>query len=65
MNRDKKWLYIAVLALVLAVCWVEVSAVEKLRTSTLPADLEKVMTPLDPNLDQTIFTKLAQRKGGG
>ncbi len=64
MNKDRRWLYIAILTLVLALCWVGVSAIERLRTSTIPPDIEKIMSPLDPNIDRSIFSKLSQRKGG-
>lgn len=64
MNKDRHWLYIAILALILALSWVGVSAWERLRTSTVPPDIEKVASPLDPNIDQSIFSKLSERKGG-
>ncbi len=64
MKRDRRWLYIAILSLILAFFWVGVSAAARLRKSTLPEGLDKVMTALDPTIDISIFTDLAKRKGG-
>lgn len=64
-NKDRRWLYIAILSLVVAVTWVGVSAAARLRKSTVPADLEKVLKPLDPTIDTTVFSDLAKHKGGG
>lgn len=63
MKQDRRWLYIAILALVIAVIWVAVSAISKLRQKTVPPDIEKAAEPLNPSLDQTIFTKLSRRGG--
>ncbi len=62
MRKDKRWIYIAILSVVVAVSWAAVSAVTKLRKSTVPPDIEKVAEPLNPNLDKSIFTILSKRK---
>ena len=64
MNKDRRWLSIAIMAVLVALFWVGLSAAEKLRRSTIPQDIEKVMTPLDPNIDRSIFIDLGKRKGG-
>ena len=62
MNKDRRWLYIAILSLVIAIIWVGVSLALKRRQSTIAPDVQKVIVPLDPTIDQSIFTKLAKRK---
>ncbi|MBI4099869.1 hypothetical protein HY440_02575 [Candidatus Microgenomates bacterium] len=62
MRRDKRWIYIGILSLVVAICWIAVSAISRLRQSTIPADVEKVATPLSPDLDRSIFTSLSKRQ---
>lgn len=64
-KTDRRWLYIAILSLIVALTWVGVSAVARLRKSTIPEGLEKVMKPLDPTIDTTIFSDLSKRKGAG
>lgn len=65
MKKDRKWLYIAILSLVIAVTWVVISAVSRLRQTTIAPDVEKAMTPLNPKIDQTVFDDLQKRRGGG
>lgn len=62
MTKDRRWLYIAILSLVIATLWAGVSAVARLRNSTIPPDIEKAAKPLDPNIDRSIFTVLSKRK---
>lgn len=60
--HHKNWLYLAILSLVLAFCWAGVTAISKMREKTTPADLKKIMTPLNPHLDTDLFTKLQERE---
>lgn len=60
-NRSKSILFISVLAAIMAFIWASVTAYSVLRKSTIAPDLRKAMEPINPNLDQTLFTKLQQR----
>ena len=62
MKKDRRWIYIAVMSLFMAIVWVAASLIIKQRQSTIPADLQQIITPLDPSIDQTIFTRLAGRQ---
>lgn len=59
--KGREWLFIAILAFVIAVVWVTVAAVSRTRQSTIPPDVERIMTPLNPNLDKDFFMKLKER----
>lgn len=61
MRRDRSWLYIAVLTLLVAIIWTGVTAVANIRKSTVPPDLEKAIEPLNPNIDTKIFTILQKK----
>lgn len=60
-NKDRSWFYIAVLTLVLAITWAVMAAWSKAHQSTVPPDVEKIMTPLNPKLDSVILNKLQQK----
>ena len=60
-TKDKSLLYLAILTFFVALVWVTVSAVASFRKSTIPADVQKVATPLNPDLDRPLFEKLTQR----
>ncbi len=62
MRKDRRWIYIGILAVVVATTWIAVSAIAGLRKSTIPSDIEKVAAPLNPDLDRSVFTKLSARK---
>lgn len=62
MNKDRRWIYIGILCLIIGIVWVAVTVIVKTRQSTVPQDLERVMRPLNPVIDRAIFTKLATRK---
>lgn len=61
MIKNRSWLYISILTLVVALAWVGVSAISHFRKSTVPTDIEKATAPLDPNLDANFFLKLSQK----
>lgn len=63
MRRNRSWLYLSILTLVVALTWTMVSAISYLRRSTVPSDVEKATAPLDPALDAAFFAKLQQRAG--
>jgi len=61
--RKSNWgLYLAILSFLLAVLWAGVSLVSNLRKSTIPADIQTIMSPLDPNLDTQFLTKIQSRE---
>lgn len=59
--KNKDWLIIAILTFLLAMVWVGVSALAQIRQSAIGADVEKVASPLNPNLDREFFSKLESR----
>ncbi|MCL4397857.1 hypothetical protein M1403_02390 [Patescibacteria group bacterium] len=62
MKKNRNWLIIAVLAFALAASWAITSAAANIRRSTIPADVEKIMTPLSPTINQDIFTTLSKKE---
>lgn len=60
-TKDKSLLYLAILTFSVALIWVLVSAVASFRKSTIPADVQQVATPLNPDLNRSLFEKLTQR----
>jgi hypothetical protein len=61
MKKSNSWLYISILLFVIAVIWAGVSAYSQMRKPTIPPDLQKIMEPLDPNLDMTTLQKIKER----
>ncbi len=61
MNKDKSWLYLAILTLVVAVIWTGVTVISNSRKSTIPDDIEKIMVPLNPVINREIFDILQER----
>mgnify|MGYP003394139073 CR=1 FL=1 len=61
--KNRSWLYLAILTLVVALTWATVSAISHFRKTTVTSDIEKATAPLDPNLDMAFFTKLKERSG--
>lgn len=61
MIKNKSWLYISVLTLIVALTWVTVSAVAHFRKSEVAPDVEKISSPLDPAIDTTFFAQLQRR----
>lgn len=61
MIKNKSWLYLTILTLVVALTWVAVSAISHFRQTTIPKDVETAAAPLDPNLDAEFFNSLQQK----
>ncbi len=61
MKKNHYWLYVAVLTLITAIIWVTVTMLGKQKETTISPEVQKVMTPLDPTLDQSTLTKLQGR----
>lgn len=59
--KDTAWVVIAVLILVTAVLWLAITVKTTLNKETVPANLEKLSKPLNPNLDQSVFVQLKSR----
>jgi len=59
--RRNSWLYISILSLIMALAWVGVSAMSKMREKTVPPDLEKIAAPVDPNIDKQLFERLERK----
>jgi hypothetical protein len=45
----------------MALAWVGVSAMSKMREKTVPPDLEKIAAPVDPNIDKQLFERLERK----
>lgn len=61
MRKDKGWLIISILIIVIALTWLGVSAYNTLRKSTVPPDVTVAITPLDPEIDKDIIPLLDKR----
>lgn len=61
MKRDRSWFYIAVLTVFVAIFWGVAVAWDKSRQTTIPADVEKIMAPLNSKLDTVILDKLKNK----
>ncbi len=61
MNKNKNLVIISVLTFLVALVWAITSAVTRTRQSTIPAEVEKIMTPINPKIDQELFTILEGR----
>lgn len=59
--KSKGWLYLAILSFIVALIWSGVSIVANLRKSTIPSDIQTIMAPINPNLDQTLLQKIQDR----
>lgn len=59
--KNKSWLYIAILTLILAITWLAISAFSYFRKSTVPSDAVQASSPLDPTIDMTLINKLQER----
>lgn len=61
MKKDRSWFYISVLTVFVALIWAVMAAWGKFHQTTVPADVGKIMTPLNPKLDMIILDKLKNR----
>ncbi|MBI3887942.1 hypothetical protein HY310_02645 [Candidatus Microgenomates bacterium] len=61
MRKNNNWIYISLLLFILAIAWVGVSAYSQSKKQTVPEDLQKIMKPIDPNLDISTLEKLKER----
>lgn len=59
--KDKAWVYISLLTLATALIWLGISVKSTLNKSTVPEGVEKLVEPLSPAIDQTVFDQLKQR----
>ena len=61
MKKRSNWVYISILTFLLAIVWAGVSAYAQAKKPTVPADLQKIMEPLDPNLQMSTLEKIKGR----
>jgi uncharacterized protein YoxC len=61
MRKDKSWLIISVLVILMALIWLGISAFQTLRKTTVPADVAVVIKPLNPQINQEIIPLLDKR----
>ena len=59
--KNKAWIFISLLTLLTALIWLGVSVRSTLLKSTVSKDAEKLIAPLDPNLDQNVINDLRKR----
>lgn len=60
--KDKTWILISFLTLLIAVIWLAVVVKSSLTNPTLPENLEEISKPLSPDLDKGVFDKLETRR---
>ena len=61
MRKDKSWLVISILVIVMALIWLGISAFQTLRKTTVPPDVTVATTPLNPQINQEILPILDKR----
>ncbi len=61
MKKRSSWVYISILSFALAVIWAAVSAYSQAKKPTIPADLQKVIEPLNPSLNMATLEKIKGR----
>ncbi len=61
MRKDKSWLIISSLVVLIAVIWLGISAILTLRKSTIPPDVSVAVTPLNPQINQEVIPLLEKR----
>ena len=61
MTKDRSWFYIAILTVAVALVWAGMTAWDRVHQTTVPADVEKAVAPLNPQLDKTVLEKLQQK----
>lgn len=59
--KDKTWILISFLILVIAVIWLAIVVRDSLTKPTLPENLEEISKPLNPSLDPEVFRELETR----
>lgn len=62
MTKNKRWVIIAGLTFAVALVWAVTSAAGQIRRSTIPQDVERIIAPLNPQVDENLFVKLSQRQ---
>lgn len=60
-SPNKAWVYIAILTLITAFAWLAITVKNSFTKPTLPASIESLTRPLDPNLDITTLKSLSDR----
>lgn len=60
--KDKTWILISFLTLLIAVIWLAVVVKSSLTKPTLPENLEEISKPLSSDLDKSVFDKLETRR---
>lgn len=61
MKKRSNWVYISILSFSLAVIWAAVAAYAQAKKPTVPADLQKIIEPLNPNLNMATLEKIKER----
>jgi len=59
--KNRSWLFISILAVIVAILWAGVTAYSNIRKSTISDDVKTLMTPLPTDVDRSLFNKLEQR----
>lgn len=63
MRKNRTMVYLSLLSFLLALVWMGVSVVSTVRKTVIPADIEKVIEPLEVNLDKRLLETIANRRG--
>lgn len=60
-KRKKRNVYLAISILITIIIWVGFDAMRAYNKSSITPDVTKALIPLDPRVDQKIFTELERR----
>lgn len=61
MDNDRDLFLVAIFTFLTIVSWVFFELVKTTKTTTVPTTVEKIVTPLTVNIDQTVLDNLAGR----
>lgn len=59
--KKKRNIYLAILTLITIIFWVLIGVYQVYNKSTLTVDVVQALTPLDPKIDETVFSVLKDR----
>ena len=59
--KKKRNIYLAVFTLITVLCWIAFGVIATYRKTTVTPDITKVITPLNPGIDESVFQELEHR----
>lgn len=61
MENERDLFLIALFTFFTVSCWIFFELIKTTKTSTVPQTVAKILTPLSPNLDTSVFDELQKR----